>query len=99
MSDRLGALLEHYSITARVFHTGTLCGINDLPGDGGDGQLHLIRAGVVDVIHSGTKAVTITEPSLLLYPLPMALMMSRCVNTACSSSLIAQPLCAKCAAC
>ena len=72
MSDRLGALLEHYSITARVFHTGTLCGINDLPGDGGQGQLHLIRTGVVDVIHNGTKAVTISEPSLLLYPLPMA---------------------------
>lgn len=72
MSDRLAALLEHFSITARVFHTGTLCGINDLPGDGNVGQLHLIRRGVVEVVHGGAPALRVAEPSLLLYPLPMA---------------------------
>ncbi|NNG23845.1 AraC family transcriptional regulator [Telluria aromaticivorans] len=72
MADRLAALLDHFSLTARVFNTGALCGINDLPGDGDVGQLHLIRQGVVEVIHSDAPAVRITEPSLLLYPLPMA---------------------------
>ncbi|NML29059.1 AraC family transcriptional regulator [Zoogloea dura] len=72
MTDRLAALLDHFAITARVFHSGALCGINDLPGDGDTGQLHLIRQGAVDVLHGGVLAARISEPSLLLYPLPMA---------------------------
>ena len=72
MTDRLAALLNHFAVTARVFHSGALCGINDLPGDGDTGQLHLIRQGTVDVMHGGALAARITEPSLLLYPLPMA---------------------------
>jgi AraC-like DNA-binding protein len=72
MADRLAALLDHFSVTSRVFHAGALCGINDLPGEGDAGQLHLVRRGVVDVIHSGQPALRISEPSLLLYPLPMA---------------------------
>lgn len=71
MTDRLAALLDHFSITARIFHTGTLCGINDL-NDGKVGQIHLIRQGEVEVIHGGAPAIRVTEPSLLLYPLPMA---------------------------
>lgn len=72
MADRLAALLDHFSISARVFHTGALCGINALHGDGGVGQLHLIRQGVVEVSNGGTLAARVTEPSLLLYPRPMA---------------------------
>ncbi|SFU93164.1 AraC family transcriptional regulator [Pseudoduganella namucuonensis] len=71
MSDRLASLLDHFSISARIFHSGTLCGINDLPGDGATGQLHLVRQGVVEVMHGDAAAARITEPSLLLYPLPM----------------------------
>lgn len=72
MPDRLSALLNHFSVSARVFHTGTLCGINDLHGDGSVGQLHLIRRGEVEVVHGAAPALRISEPSLLLYPLPMA---------------------------
>lgn len=72
MADRLASLLDHFSLNARIFHTGTLCGINDLGAEGGVGQLHLIREGAVDVIHGDAVVARITEPSLLLYPLPMA---------------------------
>ncbi len=72
MADRLATLFEHFSVTAQVFHTGTLCGINDLNGEGDVGQLHLIREGTVDVQHGGRLAARITEPSLLLYPRPLA---------------------------
>jgi AraC-like DNA-binding protein len=72
MSDRLAALLDHFSVTVHVFHSGALCGINDLPGDVSVGQLHLIRQGEVEVVHGGASALRVTEPSLLLYPLPMA---------------------------
>jgi AraC-like DNA-binding protein len=72
MTDRLQSLLSHFSVTARTFHAGTLCGINALDGTGTDGQLHLIRSGEVEVRHGKAKAAKITEPSLLLYPQPMA---------------------------
>ncbi|MFA0813652.1 AraC family transcriptional regulator [Microbulbifer epialgicus] len=72
MVDRLAALLDYFSVTARAFHTGTLCGINGLNGEDDLGQLHLIRQGAVEISHSGTPAVHITEPSLLFYPRPLA---------------------------
>ncbi|WP_444886569.1 cupin domain-containing protein [Microbulbifer sp. JMSA008] len=72
MGDRLAALLDKFSITARVFHTGTLCGINGLNGDGDMGQLHLIRQGTVEVNHSSGPKLQISEPSLLFYPRPLA---------------------------
>jgi AraC-like DNA-binding protein len=72
VADRLAALLANFSVSAQVFHSGALCGINELDGDGDAGQLHLIRQGDVDVIHDGALAVRIARPSLLLYPKPRA---------------------------
>lgn len=72
MVDRLAALLEHFSVSARVFHAGALCGVNALDGSGETGQLHLIRRGPVAVHHDGATPVHIDRPSLLLYPRPMA---------------------------
>lgn len=70
MLDRLEALFAHFSVTAEVFNTGALCGINDVdPGEAG--CLHLVRRGTVDVHHGGTLAVRVETPSLLLYPQPM----------------------------
>lgn len=72
MTDRLDALLSHFRVTAQVFHTGVLCGVNELAGDGECGQLHLVRRGDVGVSHGGAEVLRITRPSLLLYPRPMA---------------------------
>lgn len=71
MVDRLAALLDQFSITAQVFHTGALCGINDLDDEAGYGQLHIIRAGAVEVRQHGSTTF-VTEPSLLFYPRPLA---------------------------
>lgn len=73
MTDRLAALLEQFPVSARVFQTGLLCGVTDLDGSGSAGQLHLIRRGRVDVQHGeGRAPIAIREPSLLLYPRPLA---------------------------
>ena len=72
MVDRLESLLERFSVSARMFHAGTLCGINDLAAEDGTGQLHFIRRGVVEVSHGGDIAVRVDTPSLLLYPRPLA---------------------------
>lgn len=71
MADRLAVLLERFPVSAQVFHAGALCGINTLDAVDGMGQLHLVRRGPLEVSHAGST-VQITEPSLLLYPRPMA---------------------------
>lgn len=71
MVDRLAVLLERYPVSAEVFHAGALCGITALDGEGEHGQLHLVRRGPVEVFHA-QDVVHIVEPSLLLYPRPLA---------------------------
>lgn len=71
MVDQLAALLDHFSVTAQVFHAGTLCGSHLLQAQGGTGQLHLIRRGPLTVTH-GSNRLRIDRPSLLLYPRPLA---------------------------
>lgn len=72
MVDRLQALLTHFSVSARTFQLGPLCGINSLNGEDAYGQLHLVRNGSVDVWHGQHHAFSINEPSLLFYPHPLA---------------------------
>ncbi|WMJ68644.1 AraC family transcriptional regulator [Stenotrophomonas sp. 24(2023)] len=71
MVDRLAVLLERFSVSASMFNAGALCGINVLDGQGEEGQLHLVRRGPLQVVHQ-QKTLQIDEPSLLLYPRPLA---------------------------
>lgn len=74
-TDRLDALLHHFPVHATVFHAGALCGITDFMEQSdtdGHGQMHLVQAGPLDAIHPGQPTLHITEPSLLLYPRPLA---------------------------
>jgi len=67
--DRLAALFERFSVSARTFQSGALCGINAIGEDEPRGQLHLVRAGKLTVDHFGRAApLEVNEPSLLLYP-------------------------------
>ncbi len=68
--DRLQGLLQRFSVSARLFHSGPLCGINDFA-ENGQGQLHLVRRGPVEVRHGG-DVLTVDAPSLLFYPRPLA---------------------------
>lgn len=72
MVDRLASLLGHFSVSAKTFQAGALCGINSLDGNSPYGQLHLLRQGQAEVWHGRTKAYSLAEPSLLFYPRPMA---------------------------
>lgn len=70
MADRLAALFAHFALRAETFQAGPLCGVNTLEPQLGRGQLHLIRAGGVEVQHVGAAPLQVKEPSLLLYPRP-----------------------------
>ena len=68
--DRLEALLKHFTVSARMFHSGALCGINDFEPQKGLGQLHLLQGGELQIEHHKTSIISVTEPSLLFYPRP-----------------------------
>jgi AraC-like DNA-binding protein len=72
MADRLAALFSHFAVRAETFQAGPLCGVNSLEPQAGRGQLHLIREGGVEVHHGTPEPLRIAEPSLLLYPRPLA---------------------------
>lgn len=72
MTDRLAALLGHFSLHARTFNTGALCGLTLVDGTEPSGQLHLVKQGEVEVWHGSKKILQISEPSLLFYPRPTA---------------------------
>jgi AraC-like DNA-binding protein len=70
MTDRLDSLLSHFTISARMFHSGALCGINDFEPKKGLGQLHLLQSGSLQIEHHKADIITVAEPSLLFYPKP-----------------------------
>lgn len=72
MTDRLAALFAHFAVRAETFQAGPLCGVNSLQPQAGRGQLHLIREGGVEVHHGTPQPLRVDEPSLLLYPRPLA---------------------------
>ena len=67
--DRLDALLSRFPMQARLFHSGLLCGSHEFDTD--TGYLHVVRRGPVKIHHAAGKAITITEPSVVLYPAPL----------------------------
>jgi AraC-like DNA-binding protein len=70
--DRLDELLNLFPVHARMFHGGTLCGVTNFVPESERGQLHLVRSGAVTVVHQHHVDVRVTEPSVLLYPRPIA---------------------------
>jgi AraC-like DNA-binding protein len=68
--DRLDALLKHFSLSARLFHAGPLCGTVDFDDDE-VGYLHVIREGPLRVTHRREGDLKIIEPTLLFYPQPL----------------------------
>ena len=62
----------HFPVRARMFHAGPICGAATFNADGEGGQLHLVRAGLLEVVHAAGRPLTISEPTLLLYPRPIA---------------------------
>lgn len=70
-NDRLDALLQRFSVQAQLFHAGPLCGLHVFPAQAPFGQLHLLRAGEVSIVHAGAATMRLDTPSILLYPRPL----------------------------
>lgn len=68
--DRLSPLLDRFALTARVFYSGTLCGVTNFEATDEAGHLHVVRRGPLQVQGADRTLIDIEEPSLLFYPRP-----------------------------
>lgn len=71
IEDRLDALLQRFSVTARMFHSGPLCGVTDFYSFEDLGQLHVIKRGSVLVDYGKRQRERIEQPSVVFYPRPL----------------------------
>lgn len=73
--DRLTPLLDRFRVRTRLFHTGPLCGTTHFPASRGQGFLHVLRHGELELTHpradGGTARERITRPSVLFFPRPL----------------------------
>ena len=77
--DRISPLLERFRVRTRLLHTGPLCGVTNFSARPGQGFLHILRRGEMEVTHrparhgagSRTEKRRIEEPTLLFYPRPL----------------------------
>ncbi len=74
--DRLSSLLERFPVSARLFHTGALCGVSTFDAQPGRGFFHVLRKGGMRVTHRPRAGVArhiqVSEPTLFFYPQPLA---------------------------
>lgn len=70
--DRLSHLLEAFTVSAEMFHTGKICGDHEFRSGDSRGFLHVLRCGEVLVGHAGDaglpERVALSQPTLLFYP-------------------------------
>lgn len=74
--DRLSSLLDRFQVSARLFHTGALCGVSTFDAQPGRGFFHVLRRGEMEVVHHKGAGVVLRiearEPTLFFYPQPLA---------------------------
>ena len=73
--DRLDSLLSRFSLNARLFFSGALCGVTNFDEEEGIGYIHVIKRGPVEIRHARAAKVGtlhVEKPSLVFYPRPLA---------------------------
>jgi AraC-like DNA-binding protein len=68
--DSLSSMFEKFSLSARVFFSGRLCGVSGDHATETAGHLHLLRRGKLTVERPDGERLVVTEPSVLFYPQP-----------------------------
>ena len=68
--DRLSTFFSHFSLSARIFLAGTLCGTSSDHKTETAGHLHLLRRGKMMIFESGEDPIEVEGPCALLYIRP-----------------------------
>jgi AraC-like DNA-binding protein len=70
--DPLSPLFARFSLAAKVFFSGALCGEVDFDRQPDLGHLHLLRRGSLRITQQGSAPLDVRLPSLFFYPRPCA---------------------------
>jgi AraC-like DNA-binding protein len=68
--DILSPFFARFTLSARVFYSGLLCGISGDHASETAGHLHVLRRGVLNIKQPNGRLRAIVEPSVLFYPRP-----------------------------
>lgn len=68
--DRLSMFFSHFSLSARIFLAGTLCGTSSDHVTETAGHLHLLRRGRLTIFEAGESPLEVEGPCVLLYLRP-----------------------------
>lgn len=68
--DKLSPFLSRFSLTARVFLAGHVCGTTSDHVTRTAGHLHVLRSGVLHILNKNGAPIVLREPTVLLYPRP-----------------------------
>src|ERR1700740_2537922 len=68
--DRLAPFFERFSLTARMFYSGLLCGKSADKENEHAGHLHVLRKGKLKITRPAALQMVIDTPSILLFPRP-----------------------------
>jgi AraC-like DNA-binding protein len=68
--DRLSPFFTRFSLSARVFFSGQLCGTSGDHATKSIGHLHVLRQGQLTILQPDQPAIVLHEPTVLLFPRP-----------------------------
>jgi AraC-like DNA-binding protein len=68
--DRLSPFFSNFTLSAKVFFSGRICGTSPDHATRSVGHLHVLRSGVLNILNQGGKPTVLREPTVLLYPRP-----------------------------
>jgi AraC-like DNA-binding protein len=69
--DSLSPFFAQFTLSARVFFSGRLCGISSDHATETAGHLHVVRKGVLKILKAGEPSQVIDQPTVLFYPRPV----------------------------
>ncbi len=68
--DRLEPFFERFSLTARMFFSGRLCGSSGDQESEHAGHLHVLKKGRLKITRQGARQIVLDTPSILFFPRP-----------------------------
>ena len=68
--DHLAPIFDRFSLSARMFYSGQLCGISGDHDSESAGYLHVLKKGTMKIIRADGRETIIETPSIVFFPQP-----------------------------
>jgi hypothetical protein len=83
--DRLSTFFSQFTLSARVFFSGQLCGTSSAHITKTAGHLHVLRNGTLRILQPNESPIVVEGPTVLLYPRPQQhTFQSDCADIVCA---------------